>query len=118
MIFYAVDERRVLFVQQILVELAKVKNSIPLPKIIGGPGISLPPEADTLIAPNYQLAVPTRTASPDMDEDIEWEADDDAKDEMPKDVVASSSQPTHLQKSDQDAGRKVSFSIGGKRPKS
>ena len=89
-------------------DLAKARNSIPLPKIIGGYGISLPPEVDTLIYPNYQLNVPTRTSFPDMDNDIEWEDDDD-KEETAKDAA----QPTQLQ----DSGRKVSFSIAGKGPK-
>lgn len=91
--------------RELLVDLAKARNSIPLPKIIGTHGISLPPEADTLIYPNYQLNVPTRTTFRDMDDDIEWEDDDD-KEDGGKEVV----QPTHLQ----DSGRKVSFSITGK----
>lgn len=90
---------------QLLVDLAKARNSIPLPKIIGGYGISLPPEVDTLIYPNYQLILPTRPSFPDMENDIEWEDDDD-KDETAKEPV----QPTHLQ----DHGRKVSFAIAGK----
>lgn len=96
-----------------LVELAKARNSIPLPSIIGGHGIALPPEADTLIFPNYQLNVPHRTSFPDMNDDIEWEDDDDGKEETSKEAA----QPTHLLKSDQDSGRKVSFSIAGKGPK-
>lgn len=91
--------------REMLVDLAKARNSIPLPKIIGGYGISLPPEVDTLIYPNYQLILPTRPSFPDMDNDIEWDDDDD-KDEAAKEPV----QPTHLQ----DHGRKVSFSIAGK----
>ena len=86
-------------------DLAKARNSIPLPKIIGGYGISLPPEVDTLIYPNYQLNIPTRTNFPDMDNDMEWEDDDD-KEETAKEAV----QPTQLQ----DGGRKVSFSISVK----
>ncbi|CAK9221272.1 unnamed protein product [Sphagnum troendelagicum] len=106
--------------RETLVELAKARNSIPLPKIIGSPGIALPPELDTLIAPNYQLAVPTRTF-PEMEED-ETERKGDAKNSKDKataakDVVSGPTQPTHLQKSDQD-GHKVSFSLAGKRPKS
>jgi hypothetical protein len=93
---------------QLLVDLAKARNSIPLPKIIGGYGISLPPEVDTLIYPNYQLNVPTRTSFADMDNDIEWEDDDDKEE-----TVKEAAQPTQLQ----DSGRKVSFSIAGKGPK-
>jgi hypothetical protein len=115
---------------QTLVELAKVRNSIPLPKIIGAPGIALPPELNnTLIAPNYQLAVPTRTfreMEEEEEDEMEWEEGDGNNskahhDTSPKDVNNASSllhQPTHLQKSDQD-GHKVSFSIAAaaKRPK-
>ncbi|KAK1301439.1 hypothetical protein QJS10_CPB12g01785 [Acorus calamus] len=42
--------------REVLLELARNRNKIPLPKSIGGPGIPLPPEQDTLISPNYQLA--------------------------------------------------------------
>ena len=41
-------------------ELARSRNKIPLPKSIGGPGIPLPPEQDTLIGPNYQLFIPRK----------------------------------------------------------
>ncbi len=107
-----------------------MRNSIPLPKIIGAPGIALPPELNnTLIAPNYQLAVPTRTfreMEEEEEDEMEWEEGDGNNskahhDTSPKDVNNASSllhQPTHLQKSDQD-GHKVSFSIAAaaKRPK-
>lgn len=116
--------------RETLVELAKVRNSIPLPKIIGAPGIALPPELNnTLIAPNYQLAVPTRTfreMEEEEEDEMEWEEGDGNNskahhDTSPKDGNNASSllhQPTHLQKSDQD-GHKVSFSIAAaaKRPK-
>ncbi|KAG6541768.1 hypothetical protein Mapa_016780 [Marchantia paleacea] len=100
--------------RETLLELAKLRNSTPLPKIIGGPGVALPPEQDVLIAPTYQLDIPTRSfpfADDEMDvEDEEWSKPDSDKE-------TAVSQPTHIQKSDQD-GRKVSFSIGAKRPRS
>ncbi|XP_078155003.1 TATA binding protein associated factor 21kDa subunit isoform X2 [Carex rostrata] len=47
--------------REILLELARNRNKIPLPKSIAPPGsIPLPPEEDTLISPNYQLLIPTR----------------------------------------------------------
>ena len=38
---------------QVLLELARNRNKIPLPRSIGGPGITLPPNQDTLLGPNY-----------------------------------------------------------------
>ena len=41
---------------QVLLELARSRNKIPLPKSIAPPGsIPLPPEQDTLLSENYQL---------------------------------------------------------------
>ena len=41
---------------QVLLELARSRNKIPLPKSIAPPGsIPLPPEHDTLLSENYQL---------------------------------------------------------------
>lgn len=45
---------------ELLMELAEARNRIPLPSILGRPGIALPPEADTLVTPNFQVAVPHR----------------------------------------------------------
>ncbi|EPS69203.1 hypothetical protein M569_05565, partial [Genlisea aurea] len=46
--------------REVVLELARTRNKIPLPKSssVSGPGIPLPPEQDTLISPNYQLAIP------------------------------------------------------------
>ncbi|KAL5714356.1 Transcription initiation factor TFIID subunit 9 [Ranunculus cassubicifolius] len=46
--------------REVLLELARNRNKIPLPKSIAGPGIPLPPDEDTLISPNYQLAIPKK----------------------------------------------------------
>lgn len=54
-----------------LLELARTRNKAPLPKSIGGMGIPLPPEQDTLINPNYQLAIPRRHETEEMEEDEE-----------------------------------------------
>lgn len=53
---------------QVLLELAKSRNKVPLPKSISGPGIPLPPEQDMLIFPNYQLAIPKRRSSQPSEE--------------------------------------------------
>uniref|UniRef100_A0A453G2Z3 Transcription initiation factor TFIID subunit 9 n=1 Tax=Aegilops tauschii subsp. strangulata TaxID=200361 RepID=A0A453G2Z3_AEGTS len=42
--------------REVLLELARSRNKIPLPKSIAPPGsIPLPPEQDTLLSENYQL---------------------------------------------------------------
>ncbi|KAH9611592.1 hypothetical protein KSS87_019042 [Heliosperma pusillum] len=46
--------------REVLLELAKNRNKIPLPKNSGSPGIPLPPEEDTLITPNYQVLIPAK----------------------------------------------------------
>ncbi|KAJ0007005.1 hypothetical protein Pint_29152 [Pistacia integerrima] len=53
-----------LTVYQVLLELSRTRNRIPLPKVIASPGIALPPEQDTLIGPNYQLLIPKNSAQP------------------------------------------------------
>ncbi|XP_072989189.1 transcription initiation factor TFIID subunit 9 [Typha latifolia] len=50
--------------REVLLELARSRNKIPLPKSITPPGaIPLPPEQDTLISPNYQLLIPRKQPS-------------------------------------------------------
>lgn len=53
---------------QVLLELAQNRNKIPLPKSIAGPGFPLPPDQDTLIAPNYQFAIPNKRSVEPMEE--------------------------------------------------
>ncbi|KDD73672.1 hypothetical protein H632_c1941p0 [Helicosporidium sp. ATCC 50920] len=48
--------------QQVLLQLAEEVNAQPLPQIRPRHGLRLPPEADCLLGPNYQLA--PRTPSP------------------------------------------------------
>ncbi|KAL6509652.1 Transcription initiation factor TFIID subunit 9 [Orobanche gracilis] len=59
--------------REVLLELARSRNKVPLPKSIAGPGIPLPPEQDTLISPNYQLAIPKRQISQPAEETEEDE---------------------------------------------
>ncbi|GAB2229009.1 hypothetical protein Droror1_Dr00023143 [Drosera rotundifolia] len=93
--------------REVLLELARSRNKIPLPKIVGGPGIPLPPEEDTLISPNYQLVIPRKQPAQALEET-----------EEPEEGAApnSSQEPrndhqTHL------TPQKVSFSLGPKHPK-
>lgn len=60
-------------IHQVLLELARNRNKIPLPRTIAGPGIPLPPDQDTLISPNYQLAIPKKQPSPAFEETEEDE---------------------------------------------
>lgn len=62
---------------QVLLELARNRNKIPLPKTIAGPGIPLPPEQDILISPNYQLAIPKKRPAQAVEETEEDEASAD-----------------------------------------
>ncbi|CAL9009702.1 unnamed protein product [Prunus brigantina] len=60
--------------REVLLELARNRNNIPLPKPIAGPGVALLPEQDTLISPNYQLAIPKKQSAQaveEMEEDEE-----------------------------------------------
>ncbi|XP_034896145.1 transcription initiation factor TFIID subunit 9 [Populus alba] len=59
--------------REVLLELARTRNKIPLPKSIAGPGIPLPPEQDTLISPNYQLAIPKKRTAQAIEETEEDE---------------------------------------------
>ncbi|CAA7407558.1 unnamed protein product [Spirodela intermedia] len=53
--------------REVLLELARSRNKVPLPKSIGGPGIPLPPEQDTLLSPNFQLFIPRKQVSGSAD---------------------------------------------------
>ncbi|KAF0922316.1 hypothetical protein E2562_031808 [Oryza meyeriana var. granulata] len=47
--------------REVLLEVARNRNKIPLPKSIAPPGsIPLPPEQDTLLSQNYQLLAPLK----------------------------------------------------------
>ncbi|CAL4923101.1 unnamed protein product [Urochloa decumbens] len=55
------DDVRLAIQAKVLLELARNRNRIPLPKSIAPPGsIPLPPEQDTLLAQNYQLLPPLK----------------------------------------------------------
>ncbi|KAK4591371.1 hypothetical protein RGQ29_021540 [Quercus rubra] len=92
--------------REVLLELARNRNKAPLPKSIAGPGIPLPPEQDTLIKPNYQLAIPNKQSSQaveEMDEDEEGGVDPNPSQEQKTDM------PQHTP-------QRVAFSLA-KRPK-
>ncbi|XP_058227303.1 transcription initiation factor TFIID subunit 9 [Rhododendron vialii] len=92
--------------REVLLELARNRNKIPLPRSIAGPGIPLPPEQDTLISPNYQLAIPRKRPAQPVEE---MEEDEES--------VDPNSNPPQEQKTElpQDAPQRVSFPLGAKR---
>ncbi|GMN36860.1 hypothetical protein TIFTF001_006371 [Ficus carica] len=87
--------------REVLLELARNRNKIPLQKSIAGHGIPLPPEQDTLISPNYQLAIPRKQSAQAVEE---TEEDDEAVDPTP---------PSQEQKVDlpQQTQQRVSFPL-------
>ena len=91
---------------QVLLELARNRNKIPLQKSIAGHGIPLPPEQDTLISPNYQLAIPRKQSAQAVEE---TEEDDEAVDP----TLPSQEQKVDLP---QQTQQRVSFPLV-KRPK-
>ncbi|KAK2652033.1 hypothetical protein Ddye_011889 [Dipteronia dyeriana] len=63
--------------REVLLELARNRNKMPLPKSIAASGIPLPPEHETLISPNYQLSIPKKQSSQAMEETEEDEESGD-----------------------------------------
>lgn len=93
--------------REVLLELAKTRNKIPLPKSVPGPGIPLPPDQDTLISPNYQLAIPKRQ---NIQPAEETEEDEEAADPNPNPSQEHRDLP-------QGTPQRVSFPLGGKHPR-
>ncbi|TXG68331.1 hypothetical protein EZV62_003266 [Acer yangbiense] len=91
--------------REVLLELARNRNKMPLPKSIAASGIPLPPEHDTLISPNYQLSIPKKHSSQAMEETEE--------DEESGDPNTSQEPKTDLP---QQTPQRVSFPLA-KRPK-
>mgnify|MGYP006950791053 FL=1 len=77
------------------------RNRAPLPKAISGSGISLPPQKDALLAPNYQLYVPLNATEQAEEMDIE-------ENQMPTDSIKQNTLIPASQNTDQ---RKVTFSL-------
>jgi transcription initiation factor TFIID subunit 9B len=97
---------------KILLELARNRNKIPLPKSIAPPGsIPLPPDEDTLISPNYQLLIPTRqmTRNEETDEGNDNSVANPSANPNPS-VVTEQSGVTEQQS--QQVLQRVSFQLG------
>ncbi|OMO66119.1 Transcription factor TAFII-31 [Corchorus olitorius] len=86
--------------REVLLELARNRNKIPLPKAIPGPGIPLPPDQDTLISTNYQFAVPRKQPAEAM---VEVEDDEES--------VDPSSSQEHKTDTPQPTSQRVSFPL-------
>ncbi|KAI4329081.1 hypothetical protein L6164_021383 [Bauhinia variegata] len=89
--------------REVLLELARNRNKIPLPKSIAGPGIPLPPDQDTLVGPNFQLAIPNKRPAQPLEETEDEDAADPKPPEEKTDML-------------QNASQRVSFPLP-KRPK-
>lgn len=95
-----------------LLDLARSRNKVPLPKSIAGPGIiPLPPDQDTLLSPNYQLAIPQRLNRQPAEETEEDEEDPNANQHPnPNSSQYSRDLP-------QGTSQRVSFPLGSKHPR-
>lgn len=99
--------------REVLLELARNRNKIPLPKSIPGPGVPLPPNQDTLINPNYQLAIPRRHTTQAMEE-----REDDGESIDPSgDNPNANSQDQTMADPRQSTPQRVSFPFGPQRPR-
>ncbi|CAI9114417.1 OLC1v1015135C1 [Oldenlandia corymbosa var. corymbosa] len=99
--------------REVLLELARSRNKIPLPKTINPTGIPLPPEQDTLISPNYQFALRKTQTKQQVEE---TEDDEDTSDPNPNPNPNSNPNPSQEQRSDVPQGtpQRVSFPLGPK----
>ncbi|QCE01561.1 transcription initiation factor TFIID subunit 9B [Vigna unguiculata] len=85
--------------REVLLELAKNRNKLPLPKTIAGPGIPLPPDQDTLISPNYMFGIPSQGSG-------EGEETEDEETTIP-----NPSQEEKIDMQQQDPHQRVSFPL-------
>lgn len=84
-----------------LLELARIRNKVPLPRSLPGTGIPLPPEQYTLISPNYQLAITNKQNSQPAEETEE-------------DEEAAVPNPNPSQDHRENSPPRVSFALGAK----
>uniref|UniRef100_A0A0E0KEX7 Transcription initiation factor TFIID subunit 9 n=1 Tax=Oryza punctata TaxID=4537 RepID=A0A0E0KEX7_ORYPU len=96
--------------REVLLEVARNRNKIPLPKSIAPPGsIPLPPEQDTLLSQNYQLLAPLKPPS----QFEETEDDNEGANPTPTSNPSNPS-PNNLQEQQQQLpqhAQRVSFQL-------
>ncbi|CAH9103743.1 unnamed protein product [Cuscuta epithymum] len=97
--------------REVLLELARSRNKIPLPKSISRNAIPLPPEQDTLISPNYQLAIPKKRTTQPVEETEDGDEGSDPN-PTPNQNPNLSQDRTDVS---QETSQRVSFPIGVKR---
>lgn len=107
---------------QVLLELSRSRNKIPLPKSIAPPGsIPLPPEQDTLINPNYQLLIPTKQPSQieETEEDHMPSSNPNSNSDTMLSPAAAPIMTSSDQQQQQQGPQRVSFPLaaGVKRPR-
>ena len=99
---------------QVLLDLARSRNKIPLPKSVAPPGsIPLPPEQDTLLSENYQLLPALKPPA----QTEETEVDNEGADAIPanpspnysQDQRGSEQHQSHSQS--QSQSQRVSFQL-------
>ncbi|KAJ6838374.1 transcription initiation factor TFIID subunit 9 [Iris pallida] len=96
--------------REVLLELARNRNKIPLPKSISPPGsIPLPPEQDTLLSPNYQLLIPRK--HPSQVEETEEEEEGSNPNSNPTSSQQEQRTNTDQQQQQQQAPQRVSFPL-------
>ncbi|XP_037408265.1 transcription initiation factor TFIID subunit 9-like [Triticum dicoccoides] len=99
--------------REVLLELARSRNKIPLPKSIAPPGsIPLPPEQDTLLSQNYQLLPALKLpAQTEEAEDEEEGANADAANANPNSSQDQRGNEQQQQPQSQSQGQRVSFQL-------
>lgn len=102
------DDKSFSDVTQVLLELARSRNKIPLPKSIAPPGsIPLPPEQDTLLSENYQL-LPALKPPTQIEE---AEDDNEAANASPANPSPSYPQDQRGSEQHQPQSQRVSFQL-------
>lgn len=95
--------------REVLMELTKARNSVPLPPINLKPGIPLPPDSETLVHTNWQVVLPTMPRR-DFVEDFEAGEETMEWEQETEEVAGGGSKS-------EGEGKKVSFMVATKKLK-
>ncbi|KAF7032958.1 hypothetical protein CFC21_044088 [Triticum aestivum] len=108
------DDVRLAIQAKVLLELARSRNKIPLPKSIAPPGsIPLPPEQDTLLSQNYQLlpALKPPTQTEEAEDEEEGANADGASPNPNSSQDQRGNEQQQQQPQSQSQGQRVSFQL-------